>query len=145
MVGIIRDQVGQLGKRREYWVGRKGSGLIWNLELQGGSHRLCRLRPASVGFEWTNIWNVLTHTGHMESPNLVASYVAKMEAIIPYLTGVHQDSAWATHGVFAEEYTWKMCTRVRSALIASLALSWIVDTRGALLAYVCRVIRFIPL
>jgi hypothetical protein len=45
-----------------------------------------------------------------------------MEAILPYLTGVHQDSAWATHGVSNEAYTWKTCTRVRWALIVSLVM-----------------------
>jgi hypothetical protein len=65
--------------------------------------------------------NVLAQTRHMESPNLVASCVNEMEAILPYLTGVHQDSAWATHGVSVEAYTWKSCTRVRCALIVSLA------------------------
>jgi hypothetical protein len=44
MVGIIGDRAGQLGGNREYWMGRKGSGLIRNSELQGGSPRLCRLR-----------------------------------------------------------------------------------------------------
>jgi hypothetical protein len=28
MVGIIEDQVEQLGESREYWMGRKESGLI---------------------------------------------------------------------------------------------------------------------
>jgi hypothetical protein len=28
MVGIIGDRAGQLGKNGEYWMGRKGSGLI---------------------------------------------------------------------------------------------------------------------
>jgi hypothetical protein len=27
-VGIIGDQAGQLGENEEYWMGRKGSGLI---------------------------------------------------------------------------------------------------------------------
>jgi hypothetical protein len=89
--------------------------------------------------------NVLMHTGHMESPNWVASCVAETEAILPYLMGVHQDSAWATHGVSAESYAWKTCTRVRWTLIVSLTSSWIVATRGALWAYVCRYVRFIPL
>jgi hypothetical protein len=43
-----------------------------------------------------------------------------MEAILPYLTGVKWDSAWATHGVPVEAYAWEMCTRVRWALIVSL-------------------------
>jgi hypothetical protein len=48
--------------------------------------------------------NVLTHTEHMESPNLVVSCATKMEAILPYLTDAKWDSAWATHGVPAEAY-----------------------------------------
>jgi hypothetical protein len=28
MVGIIRGRAGQLGENGEYWMGRKGSGLI---------------------------------------------------------------------------------------------------------------------
>jgi hypothetical protein len=28
IVGIIGDRVGQLGENGEYWMGRKGSGLI---------------------------------------------------------------------------------------------------------------------
>jgi hypothetical protein len=145
MVGIIEDRTGQLGKSGEYWMRRKGSGLIWNVELQGGSPRLCRLSPTLVGSEWISIWNVLMHTGHIESPNWVASCVAKMEAILPYLMGVHRDSAWATHGVSTVAYAWEMCTRVRWALIISLATSWIVVTHGALHACVCHVVRFIPL
>jgi hypothetical protein len=27
--------------------------------------------------------NILTHTGHMESPNLVASYVAELDDTLP--------------------------------------------------------------
>jgi hypothetical protein len=27
-VGIIGDRAGQLGENREYWMGRKGSGMI---------------------------------------------------------------------------------------------------------------------
>jgi hypothetical protein len=51
MVGVIGDQVRQLGENGEYWMERKGSGLIWYSELQGGSLRLCQLGPTSVGFE----------------------------------------------------------------------------------------------
>jgi hypothetical protein len=145
MVGIIGDREGQLGESGEYWMGRKGSGLIWYSELQGGSTRLCRLRPASVGSEWTSIWNILTHMGHMESLNWIASCSTEMEAILPYLTGVQWDSACVTHGVSAEAYAWKMCTRVRWALIIFLTVSWIVITHGALWACVCRVVRFMPL
>jgi hypothetical protein len=107
--------------------------------------RLCRLRPASVGSKWTSIWNVLMHTRHMESPNWVVSYATEIEAILQYLTCVQWDSARATHGVSAEAYTWKTCTRVRWALIVSLIASWIFAPRGALRAYVCHVVRFIPL
>jgi hypothetical protein len=136
MVGIIRDRAGQLGEIREYLMERNVSGMIWYSELQGGSFRLCRLRPASIVSEWTNIWNVLTYTGHMESLNWVAWCATEMEAILPYLMGVQWDSPWATHGVSDEAYTWKTCTRVRWALIVSLTASWIVVTRGALRACV---------
>jgi hypothetical protein len=37
MVGIIGDWAGQLGKSGEYWMGRRGSGLVRNSELHGGS------------------------------------------------------------------------------------------------------------
>jgi hypothetical protein len=139
MVGIIGDRAGQLGESGEYSMRMKGSGLIWNSELQGGSSRICQLRPMSVEPGWTSIWTILTHTGYMESPNWVVLCVTKMEAILPYLTGVHRDSAWATHGGSIEAYAWKTSTRVR------WATSWIVATRGTLLTCVCRVVRFIPL
>jgi hypothetical protein len=51
LVGIIGDRVEQLGESGEYWMGRSRVVWIVNLELQGGSPRLCRLRPASVGSE----------------------------------------------------------------------------------------------
>jgi hypothetical protein len=124
---------------------RKGSGLICYSELQGGSPRLCLLRPTSIEPCWISIWNVLTHTRHMESPNWVALCATEMEAILPYLTDVKWDIAWVTHSVSAEAYAWKTCTRVRWALIVSLTSSWIVATRGALRTCVCRVVRFIPL
>jgi hypothetical protein len=44
MVGIIGDWAGQLGENGEYWMGRKGSGLIRNSEFQGGSPCLGKLR-----------------------------------------------------------------------------------------------------
>jgi hypothetical protein len=144
MVDIIGDWTEQLWKSGEYWMGMKGSGLIWYSELQGGSPHLCWLRPASVEPWWTSIWIVLTHMRHMESPNWVALCVSKTEAILPYLTGVHRDIAWVTHGVSAEAYAWKTCTRVRWALIVSLTSSWIVATHGALLACMCRVVRLYP-
>jgi hypothetical protein len=51
--------------------------------------------------------NVLTHTGHMESPNLVTSCVDGLDDILPCFTGVQWDSVRATHGVSAEAYMWK--------------------------------------
>jgi hypothetical protein len=126
-------------------MGRKGSGLMWNLELQGCSPCLCRLSPASVGSEWTSIWNILTHTGHMESPNCVALCVDKLDNILPHFMGVQWDSVRATHGVFAEAYAWKMAVGWGRTRPDFLIMLWIVATRGALLTYVCRVVRFIPL
>jgi hypothetical protein len=46
-----------------------------------------------------------------------------MDAILLYLTGVHRDSAWATHYVSIKAYAWKTCTRVKWALIVSLTAS----------------------
>jgi hypothetical protein len=77
--------------------------------------------------------------------NWVASCVAEMKDILPYLTDVKWDSAWATHGVSAEAYAWKTCTRVRWTLIISLIALWTVVTRGALPSHVCRVVRLLPL
>jgi hypothetical protein len=77
--------------------------------------------------------------------NWVALCVAKTKAILPYLMGVHWDSAWATRGVFTEVYAWKTCTRVRWALIISLTTSWTVTSCGALQVCVYRVVMFIPL
>jgi hypothetical protein len=51
MVDIIGDQAGQLEENEEYQMGMKESGLIFNFELQGGSPRMCHLRPTSVGSE----------------------------------------------------------------------------------------------
>jgi hypothetical protein len=98
------------------------------------------LSPIEQAFDY-----VLVYTGHMKSPNWVELCVIETEAILPYLMVVQWDSAWATHGVSAEAYAWKTCTRVRWALIISLTASWMVATGGALLACVCHVVRFIPL
>jgi hypothetical protein len=129
MVGINGNRVGQLGESGEYWMGRKRSSLIWYSELQGGNPHLSWLRTdrlalvckfescsSAYGISWGPI-------------SWVASCVAKTEAILPYLTVVHRDSAWATHGVSAEVYAWKMCTRVMWALIVSLTASWTIATR----------------
>jgi hypothetical protein len=126
-------------------MGRKGSGLIWNSELQGDSPRLCRLRTDRLAlvskFELcTGAYEILWGLA-----NWVASCVIETEAILSYLMGVHQDSAWATHGVFAETCTWKTCTRVRWALIIYLTTLWTVATHGALLARMYRVVRLLPL
>jgi hypothetical protein len=66
---------------------------------------------------------VLAHIGLWGPANLVALWVTKTEAILPYLMGVHRDSAWATHGLSAKAFTWKTCTRVGWALIDSLITS----------------------
>jgi hypothetical protein len=50
-VGIIGDWAGQLGENGECWMGRLRLVWIINSELQGGSPRLCRLRPMLVGSE----------------------------------------------------------------------------------------------
>jgi hypothetical protein len=144
-VGIIGDRAGQLQENGEYWMGRKGSGLIWNSKLQGGTPRLCRLRIdrlASVSkFELcTGAYGILWGPAYW-----VATCAAETKAILPFLIDVQWDSAWATHGVSTEPYVWKTCTRVRWALIVSLTVLWTVATRGALLAYMCRVVRLIPL
>jgi hypothetical protein len=145
MGGIIGEWAGQFGENGEYWMGRKGSGLTWNSELQSGSPRLCRLRtdrlaPVSMFELCTGAYRILWGPA-----NWVASCATETEAILPYLTGVKWDSAWATHSVSAEAYTWKMCNRVRWALIVSLTALWTIATRGALLAHVCRVVKLLPL
>jgi hypothetical protein len=48
--------------------------------------------------------NVLLHTGHMESSNLVALCVDELDETLPHFTGVQWDSARATHCVSAEAY-----------------------------------------
>jgi hypothetical protein len=47
--------------------------------------------------------------------NLLASSVAELDDTLPYLMDDIRDSAWATHDVSVEAYTWKTCTRVRWA------------------------------
>jgi hypothetical protein len=51
---------------------------------------------------------LLTHTGHMESPNLVALCVDGLDDTLPRFSGVQWDSFRATHGVSAKAYAWKM-------------------------------------
>jgi hypothetical protein len=51
--------------------------------------------------------NVLTHTGHMESLNLVTLCVDELDDMLPRFTALQWDSVWATHGVSTEAYAWK--------------------------------------
>jgi hypothetical protein len=104
---------------------------IANSELKGGSPRLCWLRPTSVGSEWTRIWNILTHMGHMEFPNWVASCVDELDDTLPRFTGVQWDSVQATHVVSAEAYLWKTALGWGRTQLGLLIMSWIVATRGA--------------
>jgi hypothetical protein len=55
--------------------------------------------------------NVLTHTRHMESPNLVASCVEGLDDTLPRFMGVQWDSVRATQGVNVKAYVWKMALR----------------------------------
>jgi hypothetical protein len=131
MVGIIGDRMEQLGENGEYWMGRLRVIWIVNSELQGGSPRLCRLRPTSVGFEWRSIWNVLAQIGHMESPNWVASCVNQSDDTLPYFTGVQWDSVRATHGVSTEAYVWETTLGWGWTWPGLLVTSWMVATRSA--------------
>jgi hypothetical protein len=51
--------------------------------------------------------NPLTHTGHMESLNLVVSCALGLDDTVPHFTGVQWDSARATHSVPTEAYASK--------------------------------------
>jgi hypothetical protein len=74
MVGIIGDQTEQLGENGEYCMGRLRVIWIINSKLQGGSPRLCRLRPASVGSEMIN---------HLKCTNAYGTYVIpKLSSIV---------------------------------------------------------------
>jgi hypothetical protein len=66
--------------------------------------------------------NVLTHMGHMESPNLVASCVNELDDTLAHFTGIQWDSVRATHGVSVEAYAWYTTLgrgRSRSDFLAS--------------------------
>jgi hypothetical protein len=52
--------------------------------------------------------------------NLLALTVAELDDTLPYLMSDTWDSAWDTHGVSAEAYAWKTCTRVRWVRLDSL-------------------------
>jgi hypothetical protein len=121
MVGIIGDRVRQLGENREYLMGWLRVVWIINSELQGGSPRLCRSRHL----------NVLTHTGHMKSPNWVASCVDEFDDTLPSFTGVQWNSVRATHGVSAEAYGWKMPLGWGRTWPGLLITLWTIATRGA--------------
>jgi hypothetical protein len=121
------------------------SDLIWNSKLQGGSPRLCQLRPASVEPWWTSTW-MYWHIRDIRNPQtFVALCVNGLDNILPRFTGVQWDSVRATHGVSAEAYTWKMTLGWGMTQLDFLASSWIVATRVAFVAHVCRIVRFIPL
>jgi hypothetical protein len=51
--------------------------------------------------------NLLTHIGHLQSSNLVASCVNGLNDTLPRFTGVQWDIVWATHGMFAKADAWK--------------------------------------
>jgi hypothetical protein len=51
--------------------------------------------------------NVLEHTGHVESPNLVASCVTELDDTLPPY-GCYTGSCRASHSVSVEAYEWKM-------------------------------------
>jgi hypothetical protein len=120
------------------------SGLIWYSKLKGGSPHLCRLRPALIGSEWISIWNVLTHTEHVESLNRVASCAVELDDTLPPY-GCYTGQCRATHGVSAEAYAWKATLGWGRTRPDSLTTSWTVATHGALQACVCHVVWFIPL
>jgi hypothetical protein len=143
--GVTRDRAEQLGEIGEYWMGRLRVVWIVNLEFQGGSPRLCWLRPVSIGSEWISNWNVLTHTRHMESPNWVAFCIDELDDTLSCFTGVQWDSVRATHGVSAKAYAFKTALGRGRTQPCFLVTSWIVATRGALWACVCHVVGFIPL
>jgi hypothetical protein len=145
LVGIIRDRAGQLGESGEYWMGRLRVVWIINSKLQGGSPHLCQLMPTSIGSKWTSIWNILTHMGHMESLNWVASCVNELDDTLPCFMGVPWDSVRVTHGVYGEAYAWKTALGRGRTQPDFFVTSWIVATGGALWGYVCRVVGFIPL
>jgi hypothetical protein len=49
LVGSLRDQVGQLGKSREYQMGRVRVIYFHVQSSEGGNPRLCKLRTVPVG------------------------------------------------------------------------------------------------
>jgi hypothetical protein len=100
---------------------------------------------ARIGWVWMNKHlNVPMHTGHMESPNLVALCVTELDNTLPPY-GCYTGYYRATHDVSAKAYAWKTAQGCGRIWPDSLIVSWMVATRRALLACVCRVVKFIPL
>jgi hypothetical protein len=77
--------------------------------------------------------------------NWVALCVTELDDTLSPLMGVQWDSVQATHGVSAEAYTWKTALEWGRIRPDSLTVSWIIATRGALLACVCHIVRLFPL
>jgi hypothetical protein len=99
--------VGQLGESGEYWMGRSGRGLLSIQSSEGGSPRLCRLRPCRLGLNEQALimyWRIQDLWGPI---NLVASTVAELDDTPPYFIDVQWDSVRATHSVSIEAYAWK--------------------------------------
>jgi hypothetical protein len=89
--------------------------------------------------------NVLMYTGHMESPNWVASCFEELDDTLPHFQDVKWDSVRAIHVMSAEAYAWKMALGRGKTRPCFLVTSWIVATRGSLRACVCHIVRFVPL
>jgi hypothetical protein len=144
-VGIIGDWVGRLGMWRildgkdDEWPDLKFRAPRWY-------SRLCRLRPRSVGSEWTSFDYVLAHTGFMGSRKH-NSFVCWWDESYPTIP--HGCIEGIVHGPSTDRpvcgIAWKPCTRVRWALIVCVTMSWTIATHGALLAHVWHVVRFITL
>jgi hypothetical protein len=90
---------GAIRGTEEYWMGRMVCGLDHKFRapkvvapayVDHGSCQLGLNEQALIMY-----WHIQDLWGPV---NLVASCVAETEVILPYLTGVHQDSSWATHG-----------------------------------------------
>jgi hypothetical protein len=75
----------------------------------------------------------------------VASCFEELDDILPHFMDVKWDSVPATYGMSAEAYASKTTLGRGKTRPSFLVTSWIVATRGALWAYMYRVVRFIPL
>jgi hypothetical protein len=83
--------------------------------------------------------------GTYRNPNWVALCVDELDDTLPRFMGVQWNSVQATHDVSTEAYAWKVAQGRGGTQPDFLITSWTIATRGTLLAYVCRVVRFIPL